>query len=76
MFWVDGVPSGVQVFDQGTNFIQNNPKYITIGSDECDVYLYVIKIYERRLSNTEHLNNFIRDLENISYIEKVVRMIK
>ena len=36
----------------------------------------IAKIYEKRLSTLEHLNNFIRDLENMSYIEKVVRIIK
>ena len=71
MFWVDGVPAGVQVFDTGTSFVQNNPKYITIGSDLCDVYIYIIKIYDRKLSTLEHLNNFILDAPNIN--EKLAR---
>lgn len=68
MFWVDGVPAGVQTFNNGTRFIQNVPKTITIGSDQCDVYVYVAKIYEKRLSALEHLNGFILDAPNVNEI--------
>ena len=68
MFWVDGVPAGVQTFNNGTRFIQNVPKTITIGSDQCDVYVYVAKIYEKRLSSLEHLNGFILDAPNVNEI--------
>ncbi len=40
---------------------------------KIDEVIYDVDLWVRDL---EHLNNFIRDLENISYIEKVVRMIK
>ena len=40
---------------------------------KVDEVIYNIDIWVRDL---EHLNNFIRDLENMSYIEKVVRIIK
>lgn len=71
MFWVDGIPAGVQIFNNGTNFQQNIAKTITIGSDQCDVYVYLLKIYERRLSSLEHLNNFILDAPNVN--EKLKR---
>ena len=71
MFWVDGVPAGVQTFSSNTSFKQNVPKYITIGSNQCDVYVYIVKIYERKLSALEHLNNFILDAPNVN--EKLVR---
>lgn len=40
---------------------------------KIDEVVYDVDLWVRDL---EHLNNFIRDLENISYIEKVVRIIK
>ena len=64
MFWVDGVPANVTTFTEGTSFIQNKLQNITIGSDKCDVYVYVVKVYERQLSEIEHINNFILDAPN------------
>lgn len=69
MYWVDGIPVGVKTYDyekDPNNFIlkQRNPQDIIIGSDECDVYIYVLKIYERKLNENEHLNNFIIDAPN------------
>ena len=71
MFWIDGVPTAIQPYSVGTNFKQNTPKNIVIGSNQCDVYVYVIKIYEKRLSSIEHLNNFILDAPNVN--EKLSR---
>ena len=70
MLWVDGVPSNVQVYESST-FEQHNPQVITIGSNDCDVYVYLVKIYERYLNEIEHLDNFIMDAPNTQ--EKVQR---
>lgn len=61
MFWVDGIPAGVKAFPHNENFKHLRPQYITVGSDLCDVYVYVMKVYERKLTEDEHLNNFIMD---------------
>ena len=71
MFWVDGVPAGVKIFTNGSSFVHTNPQPIVIGSNECDVYVYIAKIYEKRLSTLEHLNNFILDAPNVN--EKITR---
>lgn len=65
MFWVDGIPVKVESYITGTNFenINNHPK-IVIGSDLCDVYVYTAKVYERRLTEDEHITNFIMDAPN------------
>jgi hypothetical protein len=62
MFWVDGVPAGVKPYSNAS-FTQSssNAQFIEIGSDDCDVYVYVAKAYERRLTEDEHLSNFILD---------------
>lgn len=62
MTWLDGVPSGVSIYATNDSFTNN--EYITIGSEDCDVYLYLIKVYERHLSDEEHLSNFIADSSN------------
>lgn len=63
-FWIDGIPSGYAIYSSSDIF--NNPKdcKITIGSRDCDVYIYMIKLYERELTTEEHLTNFIVDAPN------------
>lgn len=62
MFWVDGVPAGVKPYSYDTSFaLQDTAPIIEIGSDLCDVCVYVAKAYERKLSFDEHLDNFIMD---------------
>ena len=59
MTWLDGVPSGVSIYAANDSF--RNTQTITIGSNDCDVQLYLLKVYERHLSDEEHLSNFIAD---------------
>ena len=61
MYWIDGVPAGVKLYAAGEKFAHINEIPIEIGSDLCDVYLYVAKSYPRRLTEDEHLDNFIVD---------------
>lgn len=61
MFWVDGVPAGVKVFPTTEQFTHLTPTPIVVGSDLCDVNIYVMKVYERKLTENEHLDNFIMD---------------
>ena len=67
MFWVDGVPAGVKAYTYSDNtdaIFTNGGRSIVIGSKLCDVNVYVAKLYERRLTENEHLNNFIVDAPN------------
>ena len=63
MIWVDGVPAGVKPYTTSESLEQLSAKaqIIEIGSDLCDVHVYVAKAYERKLSEVEHLDNFIMD---------------
>lgn len=63
-FWIDGVPSGVIIYDSNDIFTGDSNQYITIGSAECDVDLYMMKVYEKTLSDENHLQNFIADAPN------------
>lgn len=62
--WLDGVPAGVSLYDTNDNFTTSGNTLITIGSDDCDVYLYMIKLYEASLTDDQHLDNFIADAPN------------
>lgn len=65
MTYEDGTPVQPKVItNPATSFKQVNAVPITIGSDYCDVYIYRLKIYERYLSESEILNNFIADARN------------
>ena len=63
MLWIDGVPVRAEAYDKGEIFTHGaaRAKQITIGSDLCDVYVYTVKAYDRRLNEEEHLQNFIMD---------------
>lgn len=55
--WIDGTPETITRFASEPNF--NN--FLTIGSETCDVDIYLMKAYYRTLSSIEHLYNFIAD---------------
>lgn len=68
MTWVDGVPNGVAAYTSyDFNYHTNN---IIIGSDDCDVHIYLVKAYETNLSISNHMRNFIMDAPNSSEIMK------
>ena len=57
----DGVPTRHLVYDDSFNFTQNTPKFITLGSDKCDLHIYRFKAYNTFLDAKSVLNNFIAD---------------
>lgn len=59
--WIDGVPASILVYGKNTKFQGTNNTYITIGSEDCDVDIYLIKIYETGLTDEEHIQNYIVD---------------
>lgn len=66
--WLDGVPAGVTQITGADSFLQATPKNLIIGSDDCDVFIYLIKFYKKHLTSEEHLQNFIIDAPNASEI--------
>lgn len=64
--WLDGVPCSIAVYPSGKDFLQSTLMPITIGSPDCDVIIYLVKVYESHLSNEGHLTNFIADAPNAS----------
>ena len=66
--WIDGIPSRVTLTNANSFTTVLTNSNLTIGSDDCDVYIYLIKFYDRHLSNEEHLSNFIMDASNATQI--------
>lgn len=57
----DGVPQGITVYSKADTFKQATPQQIVIGSDECDVDLYAIRIYDKSLTIQEIIGNYAYD---------------
>ena len=64
-----GVPSRMKLYS-GDSFTQPNPQGITIGSDDCNVWVYLIREYEAGLENKEVFRNFIYDGADSAEISK------
>lgn len=63
-FWMDGSHDVTKLYDSSDDIQQVNPVGITIGSPNCDVYIYMIKAYPTYLTNDNELSNFIMDAPN------------
>lgn len=67
--WLEGTPAKGTTFLTGgtkTQFIQGAPDAFTIGSNDCDVWVYRFKMYRNYLTDREILQNFIADAANVS----------
>lgn len=72
MSYEDGVPSKAYAYTYGSggDGLYHNST-IRIGSDDCDVYIYRLRIYNKALGTDAILQNFIADGRDIN--EKITR---
>ena len=68
MSYEDGAPSKPCEYTETSSFKQSSPKPITIGSEDCDVFIYRMKAYSISLTDTDIKNNFIADARNADEI--------
>ena len=62
--WMDGSHDKTILYSSDDTMQQVNPVNITIGSNDCDVYVYMVKAYPTYLTNNNMLSNFIMDAPN------------
>ena len=67
MSYEDGVPSKAYAYthNQKLYHVNGAESVITIGSDDCDTYIYRLRIYNNELSGAQILRNFIADGKDI-----------
>ena len=68
MFWESGTPAKAAVYGSNDNFAQSSSVNITVGSDDADVYLYLLRAYTRDLTVDEVKANFCIDGEDATEI--------
>ena len=68
MSYEDGVPSKAYAYTYGSDGLyhqENNESIIRIGSEDCDVYIYRLRIYDKSLKTEDILQNFIADGQTV-----------
>ena len=62
--YIDGIPSGVVVYPTDDDFAQVNPVNISIGSNDCTIDLYCIRVYDNDLTRHQIIDNWIADTQD------------
>lgn len=62
--YVNGIMSGVIQYADDDDFAQLTPANITIGSNDCTIDVYCIRIYDNNLTPQQILNNWIADTQD------------
>lgn len=66
IMFIDGVYTGLKLVTEQTSFMQgkvtdNDPKPIRFGSEDCDIDIYNIRVYNRALNIDEVVKNYAYD---------------
>ena len=62
--FINGIASGVVQYPNNDDFSQVTPVDITIGSNDCTIDIYCIRIYDNNLTRYQIVNNWIADTQN------------
>ena len=62
--YIDGIPSGVVQYPVDDDFSQVTPVDISIGSSDCTIDIYCIRIYDNNLTRNQVLDNWIADTQD------------
>lgn len=61
--YINGIMSGVIQYPDGDDFSQSDPVNITVGSNDCTIDLYTIRVYDNDLTRFQVLDNWIADTQ-------------
>ncbi len=61
--YINGILSGVVQYPDDDDFSQSNPVNITVGSNDCTIDLYTIRVYDNDLTRFQILDNWIADTQ-------------
>ena len=61
--YINGIISGVVQYPVDDDFAQAVPVNITVGSNDCTIDLYCIRVYEQNLNRQQMLDNWIADTQ-------------
>lgn len=64
MIYINGIVSGVVQYPDDDDFAQVEPVTISVGSNDCTIDLYTIRVYDNNLTKEQILNNWIADTQN------------
>ena len=62
--YIDGIPSGVVVYPTDDDFAQVSPVNISIGSNNCTIDIYCIRVYDNDLTRHQIIDNWIADTQD------------
>ena len=62
--FINGIASGVIQYSTDDDFSQVSPVDISIGSNDCTIDLYCIRVYNNNLTRRQILNNWIADTQD------------
>lgn len=63
--YINGILSGVTQYPADDDFTQVSPVGISIGSSDCTVDVYNIRVYDNNLTRHQVLDNWIADTQNV-----------
>ena len=63
LIYLNGVMSRAVQYASGESFAQRTPAGITIGSQDCGIDIYNIRVYDNSLTRRQVLNNWIADTQ-------------
>lgn len=63
--YINGIMSGVVQYPDDDDFAQSSPVGISIGSNDCTVDVYCIRVYGNNLTRYQIVNNWIADTQDV-----------
>lgn len=64
--YVNGIMSGAIQYPTSDDFAQTTPVDISIGSNDCTMDIYCIRVYNNDLTRTQILNNWMADTQDVT----------